>query len=441
MDVTPLTLLTRRFPSVYPGWFVMAACFTCAMLIIGSTLYVFQLFVLPVTEEFSISRADANLAYIALLIGMALWSPFVGRLLDRVSPHILMPAGAGVFFLTFALISISPSPVLMLAIIAAFLGLAVATAGGLAANAVTSRWFLKRRGRALGIVSVASSAGGFAMVPATAALIEAFGWRTALFCIGAGVGVIVALVSFFLIKARPDEDDMANFDEFSGIEASLANATPSEDAAADGAARSSTAASDGGLEAKSWSAGALIKERNFWLLALGAGLLLASDQAVLTSQYPFFIDAGFSASQAAAIISAMTFSAIGGKLIVGSLADHIDNRYLFGLVALFHALLLGVYLWQPGFLFLLVFASIFGAAVGGIYPVWSTLTASAFGAASFGGVFGAMAPIMQTLSIIFVRFIGQSYDNTGSYDFAFTAFLGAVVVAFGLIMLMKLPKN
>ena len=106
-------------------------------------------------------------------------------------------------------------------------------------------------------------------------------------------------------------------------------------------------------------------------------------------------------------------------------------------MALFHFLLLAVFLMRPDYWSLLIFVSIFGAAVGGIYPVWSSLTATAFGPASIGSVLGFMAPVMQGLSIIFVSFIGEVHSRTGSYDIAFQGFMATVVMSVFFIYAMN----
>ncbi len=411
--------MNSRYP-IYPGWIVLAACFFCAMLVVGGTLYVFQLFVLPVSEEYKLSRADVNYGYIALLLGMALWSPFAGKILDKYPAKLIVPFGGFCFGLAFLIISRTHSLPLTLFTIAVLLGVAICLAGGLAANAITSRWFLRRRGRALGVASVASSAGGFVMVPLFAWLMENFGWRDALFYAGLGVSLLIALTGFIFIKGRPSEELKSNSTEFQ-----LANSPR------DGADTVSR------VEEITWTVAKLIRNKNFWLINFGAGLLLASDQAILTSKYPLFIESGFSSVQAASIISAMTFSAIAGKFIVGYLADSVDVRHLFAVVAVFHVLLLLVFIQMPGYWPLLAFASLFGAAVGGIYPVWAALTAANFGAQNFGLVFGSMAPVMQTMAIIFVRFVAASFDKHGNYHFAFYCFIAAVITGMFLIYMTR----
>ena len=401
--------------NIYPGWGVLAACFVCAMLMIGGTFYIFQLFVIPVTEEFGISRADMNLGYAALLIGMAIWSPFVGNWLDKFPAQRIFAFGGLAYGIGLFILSQTESLVLMCAVIGVLIALAMACAGGLAANTVTSKWFGRHRGLALGIAAVASSMGGFVLIPIVTALMERFEWRGALLVTGLSVSAVTIVISLIFIQSKPSDEIVTHHKEFKLPDTEAAVSEPS------------------------WRARDLYSRFKFWLLALGVGLLLASDQAILTSQVPYLRDLGFTSGQAAAVASAMTFSAIGGKLIVGYLADHVDQRHLFALVAIFHMALLGVFLMKPSFTMMLAFSSVFGAAVGGIYPVWSALTASRFGAKSFGLVFGCMAPITQILAIIFIRLIGESYDRTGDYDMAFYGFFVAVLIGMVLIYAMGRP--
>lgn len=402
--------------TIYRGWIVLAAVFLSAMLLIGSTVYSFQLFVLPISNEFGFGRAQISLGYIALLLGMAAWSPLVGRLLDRYPARGLFAAGGVAFGLGCLLLSRAQSGLTMMLAILLLIGPAMCAAGGLAANTLTTRWFERRRGRALGLVTVASSVGGFVMVPVMTWLIETRGWREAILWTGLVSAGIILLLAVFVVRGRPSASFKRLSNEF-GME------------------------SPDSLDSKhrsgepEWDFKKLLRSRIFWLIALGAGLLLASDQAVLTSQYPYFIENGLSPAQAASIISAMTFSAIFGKLLVGWLVERVDVRHLFALVGLFHVGLLLMFLWMPGFTLLLVFVSFFGAAVGGIYPVWASLIAQHFGARSFGVAFGSTSLVMQLLASTFVWWIGSSYDRTGSYRLAFFAFLFAVVAGVVLIYL------
>ena len=408
----------------YRGWSVAAGGFLCAMLSVGGSIYIFTLFVLPAVEAFSLSRADANNAMILLMLGMAAWSPVIGRLLDNFSARVVMSISAFFYAAGFLIIGSSSSLLTISLAIFGPVAMGVSGAGAMAANTVVARWFRRRRGRAIGILAVATSTGGFVMVPIVSKWIENFGWRNALMITGVVVASLILASVLLLVRDRPLAKDLEGFDEF-------------EDGEPGGADGENEPEADG----EEWGFASLSRSPNFWLLTLGAGLLLASDQAILTSKAPYLRDAGVSASATATFISAMTLSAICGKLIVGFLADRFDIRRLFGGVVLCQLALLGVLIVQPDYWVLLGAASIFGMAVGGVYPVWLSLTATVFGARSYGTIMGSMALVMQPISMGAVRFVGEAHDRTGSYDFAFYVFMGMAIFAYILISKISLPSD
>jgi sugar phosphate permease len=300
------------------------------------------------------------------------------------------------------------------------LALAVAATGPLASNTVVVRWFRLRRGRALGLLAISTSAGGFLIVPLTALLIEQFGWRAALLQLGLLASGLVFTIALLGIRDRPRGDEPGFDREF----------CPGDSA---GTAATAVAADS------EWSFGQLLGNRNFWLLTVGVGLLFASDQALLASQVPYFQDLGISLSAASLIVSCMTLSAVVGKLIVGALADRVDLRLLFTGVALAHIGLLLVYILQPGYWLLLAFVSAMGIAVGGVYPVWTTMIAWQFGARSFGTVMGAMVILMKPIAMVALYAIGSVRDHTGSYVQGFALFIAAVCVSTVMMFALRRP--
>lgn len=375
------------------------------------------LFVVAVTQEFGISRAEANNGMIAFMLGAAIWSPVVGPMLDRLAARLVMGIGGLLLGIGLAGISQSQSLPLITTMIVGPIALGVAATGTLAANTVVVRWFSQRRGRALGLLAISSSAGGFLIVPLTALLIEQFGWRTALLQLGLLAGVLVLVIVLPGIRDRPQGDE-AGFQQEFGTDGGHGSAAASESA---------------------WSFRELLGNRNFWLLTLGIGLLFGSDQAMMASQVPYFQDAGISLSASAMIVSCLTASAVGGKLIVGALADRVDLRLLFLGVAVAHIGLLLVYVIQPGYWLLLASVSVMGIAVGGVYPVWTTLIAWQFGARSFGTVMGLMVILMKPIAMLALYFIGSVYDRTGSYTMGWIVFIGAVCVAAAMVFALRRP--
>jgi fucose permease len=190
-------------------------------------------------------------------------------------------------------------------------------------------------------------------------------------------------------------------------------------------------------ESQSLSAKQVLGMRNFWLVALGVGLLLGSDQAILTSLVPYGIDRGFTLKEAAFLVSAMTGSAILGKLVLGWMCDFLDKRYLFAFVVVCNLAFLSVLLLEPSYLALLISASIIGLAIGGVYPVWTSLTADCFGSASFGIAYGLMNIVAMPCALVSVAVAGRSYDQTGSYGMAFWIFIALDIVAAILVFALR----
>ncbi len=407
---------------IYYGWWIVVAGFIATMLAIGSTTYAFGLFVAPLSEEFGLSRADANGGFIFLLLGFALWAPFVGRWMDRLPARAVMGGGALLFAVGFAWIAVASTPWQMALAIIGPVSLGTVACGALAANTLTARWFRAHRGRAMGLLAIATSAGGFVVPPLVAFLMERYGWRGAVGIQGLILLVIVASVVWLLVRDKPADLGLT----LDGLPEPAAGTDPVANAAS--------------VERR-WTTKELLGSANFWLIACGAGILLAADQALLASMIPYGVDAGFGPQRAAFLMSCLTASAIFGKFVIGMLADRVDKRWLFGAVAACNLAFLVVLLMGPGYGTLLVACCIIGLAIGGTYPLWMTLTADCFGSASFGAVMGTMNFVVMPFSIISIRFIGEVFDRTGNYNIAFMAFMATAVLSALLILLVRVPKS
>jgi len=84
---------------------------------------------------------------------------------------------------------------------------------------------------------------------------------------------------------------------------------------------------------------------------------------------------------------------------------------------------------------LLVVAAFVGMAIGGIYPVWTGITADTFGRDYFAPAIGMMNILMVLLAVVAIGFVGASFAANQSYKQAFIIFipvalLAAVVMAF-----------
>jgi predicted MFS family arabinose efflux permease len=393
---------------VYYGWCIVAISIVANMLVVGSTYTAFGLFVLPVSTEYGLSRADMNTAMILLNFAGAAVAPVIGRMLDRYPARRIMTVCALLLGTSFAVIALSRSLWLSAAMLTLPLAAGVNGAATMTMNVLTARWFVAQRGRAMALSVLGLSLGSVVMAPIIGHLIQGFGWRGALMTL-AVADTVLLLGLALLVRERPGPGE---------LEGGRAGSAPSSAAAAPEQPK---------------PVGALLRTPQFWSIALGSAVGMAVAQALTITLAPLALGVGLSMAQATALISLTGASAVASKLLLAVVADKVDRVTvlvgLYGLGALLNVALLAT----QGYVALIACAVVLGITTGSLAPLVYTLLADRFGAASFGTVRGLSAPFSAILGAIAVRFAGEVYDRTGEYDVMFGCFIVAQVLA-GLLM-------
>lgn len=395
-----------RFRPVYFGWWVIVASFACLMLVNGSTIFLFGLMVVPVSEDLGLPRSVANQGYILYMAGLTVWGPVAGWLIDRLSVRLLVPAGAVMITAGFATIATTDVLWLMALMLAFPVAFGAALAGMITGSALTSRWFRRRRGRALGIYAMASSLAGLTITPASAAAIEALGWRSALIAQGLVLCIIIVSFGLLLMRDHPSPEQLRT------------EIDPNEPTA------------EKPLEGRLWTAKDLLRERNFYLIVIAMGIVFASDSVLVVSMVPHMSDLGISLTAAALVVSAQSASATFGKFVVGFLSERISIIRIYGVVIACHLVLLALYLTWPGYWIMVLASGVIGIAVGGVVPVKFIMLSKAFGSRSFAYIMGLATVISQVFSAIALYLAGLSYDVHGNYSVAFAGMMFAVSISF-----------
>lgn len=397
---------TFRAP-VYYGWLVLAASAVSEMLVMGATSYSSGLFVLPLQAEFHLSRADASSAVLLLYAGAIVFSPIIGRSLDRHSVRTIMAVAALVFALSFAVISFSHSLLLMSLVLLLPAAASYVALGPLTTATLASRWFYKRRGLALGIAAISTSGGGLVVVPLLTMAITAYGWRLGLFFESIAIGAIILLLAVCVVRDHPFK---------LGLEADPENhgraAEPKE--------------VNGLAPALGWRD--VTTRWVFWVPSLTLAMIAGIAQAIITALAPYGVQLGLSPARVATLISAFAVAAAITKVTAGLLADRFDRRLMLVgatlAMTLSAAVLSGFAAYVP-FLLASIFA---GIALGCALPTAGALMAEEFGAAQFGTAMGWTYTLIFLLAIAAGRFIGASYDYQGTYTFGFGVFAGLMII-------------
>ena len=348
-------------------------------------------------------------ALAALAAGFA--TPAIGYALDRYGARTVMIPGAVLLSASYLLLSRIESILHLYALFLA-IGIGMTATTILPSQTLISRWFVKRRGRAMGVTTVAAALGAMVWMPVSSHLIEALGWRNAYEVLGIVIAAVsLPLISLF-IRSSPQAMGLAVEGEES---------EPSE-AETSGSGEPEV----GGIEPGYTMAEALAT-RGFWLIfcssffgpfaASGFGLHIVA----------FLSDAGLSTGEASSVWSAVIGTSIGGMFLFGFLAEKCQKRYLGsagmfsrGLSVLFLVpFSIGVVPRTPAIGQLIL---LYGLALGCVQVVSPLLLSETFGVKSFGKL-GGLIGIPFTLGMALGQIVGgRLFVLQNNYNLAFSAF-------------------
>jgi MFS family permease len=421
---------------MFYGWRIVSVVFLTHFISVGLVFYSYGVFFKALAEDFGGSRLGVATGLAILNVVVGLLSPFVGRAVDRGSIRHIMCAGAFLMAIGFMIGSRIEALWQFYVVIGTFLSLGTVLMGALAGSTLVANWFTERRGTALGISGMGISLSGLAMAPIATALIAAIGWRNTFLLYGAVTLVAVVPAVWLVIVNRPEDLGMAPDGEAVPSEP----VPPAGQAVGVGLPAAPERPRLNAPFASEWSARDSMRNRNFWVIGLVIALNFCANGAVLTHIIPHATDIGFEPLAAAWVLSTIAGLGVVGKVVFGWIVDRVPKQVAVwiatGLQGVGVALILNV----EGYRSLLLAGAIFGLGMGGGVPLWGALIGAGFGRMAFGRVMGLMTPVMVPVQILGIPYAGWIYDRTGSYDIAFTSFLGVYGLAMFVLLLLRLPE-
>jgi MFS family permease len=427
--VVPRVGLTSRRAAAAParvfhGWWIVLVAFVCHAVNTGMIFYAWGVFFTPLTRTFG-GRGPVATGFSVLQFAAAGYSVMVGRAVDRHGARPVELLGALVLATGFLLLSRVQSLTGLYLCLAGPVALGSTCIGHLPNNAAVARWFVRRRGRALGIATAGISAGGILFAPLAQQLIARWGWRTAFAVLGLLAATLV--IPPVLLFMRRDPADL-------GL-------------APDGIPDPGPAPRDGDVAAevlqleRSIPASVAVRQANFWLLAGAFGLTMAGLASVLLYQMPLLLDRGFPESVASLVLGATAAMGVVGKLGFGALLDRFDQRRVAA--ACFCLQGAGVFLlWQTRSLPLLAcYVVLYGYAMGGNATLLASLNGAAFGRLHYGAIAGRMSPFLVLAQGFGVPATGYLRDHTGSYGPVLATVVVASLVAALVVLRVRLPPR
>jgi predicted MFS family arabinose efflux permease len=367
--------------SRYEGWRVAAAAGVGVFVSFASLLvYTFGVFLKPLSEEFSWSREAVSAAFGIAAMTVAVCSPPLGYLFDRLAPRRIIVPCMAVFGCAFASLSFLTPHLWHLYAVFLVLGIVGNGTAQMAYSRAVTSWFDRRRGMALALVMSGGAIGAIVLPPLAAALIRSIGWRGAYLVLGGmTLAIGVPAVALF-IRERP------------------------------------AAASGPGDRATGASVADALKSRVFWIVVVVLFCSSIAQNGAITHISALLTDRGLSAGAGALAISAMGGASLAGRLVTGWLLDRFfAARVSFTLLA---AAALGTFLLSSARSLPegVLAAALIGFGMGGEADITPYLISRYFGLRSFGVLYGLTWTFYAVAGAIGPILMGKAFDVTGSYE-------------------------
>ena len=190
--------MTEATPQ-HQRWIVLSGLFLVYMASNGVTLHTLPLLYPELMDNFGWQATEVTFPATVFFVIGAITSPPAGWLLDRYSSRVIIAIGS--MLLTLGLLAYSATNSLwQLVAVYALLGLALSLCGLVSNMVMLTGWFDSGRGRATGILLMASSLGGALFPLAVGSGIEQLGWRQTVLLTGVGVGSMMLGSAWLLLR-------------------------------------------------------------------------------------------------------------------------------------------------------------------------------------------------------------------------------------------------
>ena len=408
-----------RLPFFY-GWLLVAIAFVTMAVGVNARTG-FSLLFPAILDEFGWERGMTAGAFSFGFLVSALVTPFVGRLMDRRGPRLVIEIGVVSMGSGLLLATFIHEPWQLYLTLGALVGGGVNCLAYTGQSLYLTNWFVRRRGLALSIAFSGVGAGSVIVLPWLQSLITSTGWRAA--CWALGIIVLGTLAPLnLLLKRRPEDLGL----EPDGAFSASVGATRTENIV------------DRAWAAVEWTLGKALRTSRFWWIATGYFCGLFAWYAVQVHQTKYLIEIGFAPTEAAWALGLVSLVAVPGQIALGHLSDRIGREWVWtignaGFVVCYLSLILLQDTPVTVLLYVMVVAQ--GMLGYGLTSVMGAIPAEIFESPHYGSIFGMvmLAAIIGGAAGPWIA--GLLRDATGSYSPAFWIAIGSSAMSAGAIWL------
>ena len=376
----------------------IGALMTCVAL---GAMFSLAVFLEPLSRDTGWSRAGVSVAMTINFLVMGAGAFGWGALSDRYGTRPVVSIGAVLLGLALVVASRVQSLLLFQLTYGILVGLAASTFFA-PMIALTTAWFATQRSLAVSLVSAGMGVAPMTISPLARWLITTYDWRTAMLAIGILAWVLLIPAALF-VRQPP---------------------------APAGSGPGASAATDGSIG----SVAEALRSRQFIILALVFFLCCAAHSGPIFHMVSYAMACGIAPMAAVSIYSVEGLAGLGGRLLFGLAGDRYGAKRALIVGLLIQALAIGTYPFVRELGEFYGMAVIFGAAYGGVMPLYAVLARDYFSQSIMGTVLGA-ATMLSSLGMSAGPVVGGwIFDTFGGYAWLFIASFalafGAMAIAF-----------
>jgi MFS family permease len=378
-------------------WAIVALGALMGCVALGA-MFSLAVFLAPMSAATDWSRAGISFAMTINFLVMAFGSFGWGAASDRWGARVVTLCGALLLGLALVLASRTTTLLGFQLTYGILVGLA-ASAFFAPMIATVTGWFETRRNLAVSLVSAGMGMAPLTISPLASWWITHYGWRSAMFYIGVLAWLLLIPASMG-VRRPPSVVD---------AHAETMPAVPNKT-----------------------TVGKALTSPQFLVLGFTFFLCCAAHSGPIFHVVSYAMYCGLGSLAAVSVYSVEGLAGLGGRLLLGVLADRFGAKRVIVVALLTQAVAIASYLKVNEIDEFYALAVIFGVAYGGVMPLYASLARAYFGQHIMGTVFGAATMLSSFGMAIGPVAGGWVFDTFNAYAWLY---IGSAAVALGAVLL------